>query len=572
MTKPPFSEQFDQGVLTLWLDTPACEVNIFTDRAAIQLELILSELERRAVRAVVIRSKKPGSFVNGAQLMMANTVREAADVPRLTSRVRRAYRALRQSRVPTIAAIAGCCFGCGVELTLHADFRVACTSFDTQFYMTELADYLLVPTFGSTRDLPRLLGIEAATDFLLWGARWRAEAALAHGLVDATFAPDQLDDGVEQFVDDVLAGRLRPRPVDMSEVSPEFVASTERRIDELPPAYRPLYAECFELLVEGAELLEPTTEDYDRETEACGRSLINPISKAALSFFFVRQLAKAASTRKLDGTRTPVVSSESAPTWKNELERRGLLVANERSNDDDTLTLLDWGESCNHHMAVAIHVGPLQGAIAWTTPISAYAPSLDDGPTIVEVSTRTDTRGLGLVVDLLLRAGFTPLTTGAERAFVIDELVDSFLSPLATYVELGGSCHDVARSLKTFGFVRPASDLARRFGHRAEKPLMDSDADLGRQRVELVDAALLSVTSTALRLLEHGEVGHPAVVDVIAREFLDFPLGLGSLCRYSSFERVTDMANRAESLPELVDQRALEHVHRYTSKRQNLYL
>jgi enoyl-CoA hydratase/carnithine racemase len=167
----PLRAEWAADVLTIRIDTPGCDVNIFSHRAAVQLVEILDGVDPDAVRAIVLRSDKPGSFVNGVGLMLANAVQAPEDVARLTEPVRRAYQKLADAPVPTIAALQGNCFGCGVELSLMCDYRVAQRSWDTQLYMTEIADYLFVPCFGGTQNLPQLLGLRAATELLLWGHR-----------------------------------------------------------------------------------------------------------------------------------------------------------------------------------------------------------------------------------------------------------------------------------------------------------------------------------------------------------------------------------------------------------------
>ena len=66
---------FDQatGVLTLTLDTPGSDVNVFDLRAANALASALETLDP-GIEAVVLASTKPGSFVNGVGLMMAGAV------------------------------------------------------------------------------------------------------------------------------------------------------------------------------------------------------------------------------------------------------------------------------------------------------------------------------------------------------------------------------------------------------------------------------------------------------------------------------------------------------------------
>ena len=70
--------------------------------------------------------------------------------------------------------------------------------------VTELNDYLFIPLFGSTWNLPETVGLDAAIDLLLWGARWSAGQARQNGLVDEVVAPEGIRDRIGSFVDGVL--------------------------------------------------------------------------------------------------------------------------------------------------------------------------------------------------------------------------------------------------------------------------------------------------------------------------------------------------------------------------------
>ena len=82
---------------------------------------------------------------------------------------------------PVIAAMHGTVFGGGVVVACAGDHRIAAQ--DTLFAMPEVGLGLL-PTFGGTQYLPRLLGLEAALQLIIDGATWDAQCARQAGLVD----------------------------------------------------------------------------------------------------------------------------------------------------------------------------------------------------------------------------------------------------------------------------------------------------------------------------------------------------------------------------------------------------
>ncbi|HJQ83628.1 MAG TPA: enoyl-CoA hydratase/isomerase family protein, partial [Candidatus Binatia bacterium] len=202
----PFAVAARDGVLTLTLDTPGSPVNVFNHETARQLLDVMAGVSPANTRLIVFESAKPGSFINGVGLLLAQATRTMADVERAAAPPWAAYRAVRESPVPTVAVVRGSCFGCGVEFALNCTYRIASDGADTTFYMTELNDYLFIPLFGSTWNLPAAVGLGAAIDLLLWGERWDGATAGAQGLVDAVVPDDAVAAGRDRFVARLLAG------------------------------------------------------------------------------------------------------------------------------------------------------------------------------------------------------------------------------------------------------------------------------------------------------------------------------------------------------------------------------
>ena len=99
-----------------------------------------------------------------------------------------------------IAAVNGVAFGGGCEIALSCDLRVA--SSNARFGQPEI-NLGIIPGWGGTQRLPRLIGRTAAMELLLTGDPIDAERALALGLVNAVVAPGELRDKVFE-----LAGRI----------------------------------------------------------------------------------------------------------------------------------------------------------------------------------------------------------------------------------------------------------------------------------------------------------------------------------------------------------------------------
>lgn len=89
----------------------------------------------------------------------------------------------------TLAAVNGLCFGGGLELSLCCDFRIASTR--AKFGQTEV-NLGLIPGWGGGQRLVNLLGRTKALDLVLSGRQFRADEALALGLVQKVSKPKDL--------------------------------------------------------------------------------------------------------------------------------------------------------------------------------------------------------------------------------------------------------------------------------------------------------------------------------------------------------------------------------------------
>jgi enoyl-CoA hydratase/carnithine racemase len=295
----PFSIYKDGDIYFLELDTPGSSVNIFSRAAAEQVRQFIEQLKPNDASLIVFKSAKPYSFLNGTELVLTASAHTVEDATALSQQTRQAYRVIEECPVPTVSAIQGSCFGCGVEFALCTDYRLAADSFDTCFYMTELKDYYFPPIFGALEKLPRLLGLSAAVDFLLWGEKWRAAQARNRNLIDHVLPGEDFDSNLRAFIACGALRNLSKRPI-LERPAPESAndaADRDRirhRIDRLPAEQRGLYSLCFEAMLES--LPNPYSNEFVRKSAAAFQSVFQSDAwRNATSFFFIRTMARAAS-------------------------------------------------------------------------------------------------------------------------------------------------------------------------------------------------------------------------------------------------------------------------------------
>ncbi|MEK7705233.1 MAG: enoyl-CoA hydratase/isomerase family protein [Myxococcota bacterium] len=587
----PFSIEHRQGVLYLTLDTPRCEVNIFNNAAARQLRDVLTTQDFATTRALVLQSGKEGSFVNGVGLLMAVSAQTPEAARDLSGEVRDAYQMLRDCPVPTIAAVRGNCYGCGVELALACDYRVAANTSVTHFYMTEVNDYLFLPIFEGTLRLPLLLGLERSADLLLWGQRWSAMQAQAYGLVDAVFDVDELAASTAVFAAKVVAqtaGRKPPtrRRPDVRDVA-AIVDRQRRRIAQLPASYRPVYERTLELMARAVEAGEVTTQDRDDEILESGRSACAPMAKKALSFFFIRQVAHTLALGKARTDVPPLqvgfhgdtdalrelradLTTHRVPATQ--VHRSVETLA--RHAGDATVCVVDGSLPTGEVARTGAHLLVLtpstdeaarehDGVVGFL-----HRPYASTGPALLELaSTDRSPATTQRLYRYLTDAGFRVVVTRAGGGSALGHGLVAYFAPLVRFVHQGGAPSTIDASLRDFGVTKLprvlldhldlrwlATALSASTGYepadvaRALGRLRALETASGSVDPRLVDGVCASLFAAASRWRARGTLRHPALADVALRELVDFPLQHGSLHTYMTRERLRAITGDPERL------------------------
>ena len=141
-----------------------------------------------AVKAVIIRGAGEKAFVAGADLkaMSTMTAVEGRDFSNLGHEV---FDAIEKLPVVAVAAVNGYALGGGCELALACDFRFASTT--AKFGQPEV-NYGIIPGFGGSQRLARLIGKGYAKEMIYTGAMVDAEEAHRIRLVNRVVEPEQL--------------------------------------------------------------------------------------------------------------------------------------------------------------------------------------------------------------------------------------------------------------------------------------------------------------------------------------------------------------------------------------------
>lgn len=168
------------------------KLNALNDGVITELDRMFTELGgREQVRAIVLTGAGR-AFVAGADIAEIATAADKPDgLTPLSSFGSNVFTRIERMAKPVIAAVNGFALGGGLELALACHFRLAAEG--AKFGLPEVK-LGLIPGYGGTQRLPRLIGRGRALQMILTGAMLDAPTAMQYGLVNAVYPVEALLD------------------------------------------------------------------------------------------------------------------------------------------------------------------------------------------------------------------------------------------------------------------------------------------------------------------------------------------------------------------------------------------
>jgi enoyl-CoA hydratase/3-hydroxyacyl-CoA dehydrogenase len=181
-------ESRGEGVAIAWLANG--QMNSISPQVIEDLGKVWSAAKAAGVRALVIASSNPFLYSAGADIKAFTTMDESSGAE-LISRAHALFRELGSERIATIAAVNGLAFGGGCELAMACDMRIAARS--ALFGQPEIK-LGIIPGFGGTQRLARLVGVSKALEMNLVGDPILADEAFELGLANRLVEDHELLD------------------------------------------------------------------------------------------------------------------------------------------------------------------------------------------------------------------------------------------------------------------------------------------------------------------------------------------------------------------------------------------
>jgi enoyl-CoA hydratase/3-hydroxyacyl-CoA dehydrogenase len=192
----------DQSTLWIILNRPH-RLNTFNDVLIEELSDMLDTAEKDpSIKCVVITGDGDRAFSAGADVTMFPKV-TPVKAEEFSRAGQKTFGKVEEMTKPVIAAINGFALGGGLELALACDFRVAAEHAELGSPEIGLG---LIPGWGGTQRLVRIVGLAKAKEMVMLGIRLKADEALKIGLVHKVVHYEKLKEEVQALATKLSEG------------------------------------------------------------------------------------------------------------------------------------------------------------------------------------------------------------------------------------------------------------------------------------------------------------------------------------------------------------------------------
>lgn len=223
------------GIATITLNRPK-QLNALSKAVVSDLEAAFGQAnDDDTVRAIILTGSGEKAFAAGADISEF-TGMSSSDGQAFATNGQRVFSAIESSSKPVIAAVNGYALGGGCELAMACHIRIA--SENAKFGQPEV-NLGLIPGYGGTQRLTRLVGHGVATELMLSGNQIGAQRAYEIGLVNAVTTLEELLSSAKQLATTIAS----KAPVAVSKTL-EAIAATDLPEADGMAAEARLFGDC----------------------------------------------------------------------------------------------------------------------------------------------------------------------------------------------------------------------------------------------------------------------------------------------------------------------------------------
>jgi 3-hydroxyacyl-CoA dehydrogenase/enoyl-CoA hydratase/3-hydroxybutyryl-CoA epimerase len=288
-------EQHDE-VVTLILDQENSVANVFNEDMFYELNNHLDYIENNSndLRGVVFKSAKPSIFIAGADLKSFADDPTPERISYLIKLGQDTFNRIEDLCIPTVAAINGACLGGGYELALACDHRVATLDSSTKIGLPETMLGILPAWGGSTR-LPRMIGIAGAMNIILAGKVVVPKLAYKYKMVDRVCHKENLDYVAKSYIHN---GKKKYKKHTLNRFPLKYIAKSKatKNVLKTTGGVYPAPLKAIDVMIQGLGVSR--CESLKLEEKAFSELLNSDVASNLVNIFFLQERSKKTKSDK----------------------------------------------------------------------------------------------------------------------------------------------------------------------------------------------------------------------------------------------------------------------------------
>ncbi|KAJ0724098.1 putative isomerase, 3-hydroxyacyl-CoA dehydrogenase, Enoyl-CoA hydratase [Helianthus annuus] len=253
-------------------------------------EKFAEAMKRDDVKAIVLTGKN-GRFSGGFDINVFQKVHATGDISQLPDvSVELVSNTLEDAKKPIVAAVQGLALGGGLEVAMGCHARIAAPK--TQLGLPELS-LGVMPGFGGTQRLPRLLGLSKAIDMMLTSKPILSEEGYKLGLIDAIVPPQDLLKVSRQWALDIAEARKpwvrslhRTDKIGSLSEAREIIKKARQSAKRMAPNM-PQHQACLDVIEEG--IVHGGYAGVLKEVKVFNELVLSDTSKGLVHIFFAQR-------------------------------------------------------------------------------------------------------------------------------------------------------------------------------------------------------------------------------------------------------------------------------------------
>lgn len=302
------------GIAKLVFNSPNT-INKFDLETVDSLNKAIDSLENKKIlsqlKGLILISQKP-TFIVGADIKQFLSLFNApkSQLQQWLNFTNSIFNRIEDLPIPTVTAINGYALGGGCECALATDYRIATPDLKIGLPEVKLG---IMPGFGGSVRLPRLIGLNNALQMITTGKDIDAETALKNDLIDAIVAKEQLLNSALVLLENAIASRLDWQQVRQSKTQPLKLNKIEQTMSfnvakglvmKAAGSHYPAPSKALETIKKAANC--GRKEALSLETEAFIPLTDSPAAHALIRVFLNDQYVKNLAKQRSQSIEAPI--------------------------------------------------------------------------------------------------------------------------------------------------------------------------------------------------------------------------------------------------------------------------